>query len=74
METISLLLTLTLCQGLRNCLFTIKILSKNSSYVNKMCDKFGGQKIHPKKDIQNLPTRVAERNHFTIANFDTPKD
>ncbi len=36
-----------------------------------MCDKFQGQKSHIKKNIQDLPTCVAMRNHFTIANFDT---
>jgi len=25
-------------------------------YVNNICEKFQGQKIHPKKDIQSLPT------------------
>jgi len=53
-------------QWLKNCIFTLIFLSQNDFYVNNMCDK-----IHIKKDIQNLPTCVIMRNHFTIASFDT---
>jgi len=48
-----------------------EILLQNSFYVNSMCAKFQGQKSNTKKDIQNLPTCVVVRNHFTLANFDT---
>jgi hypothetical protein len=33
--------------------------------------KIQGRNNHIRKDIQNLPTCVAMRNHFNIANFDT---
>jgi len=49
----------------------MNFLSKNHFYVNNMCAKFQGKKSHTKKDIQNLPTYVAVRNHFTSTNFDT---
>jgi len=34
-------------------------------YVDNMCAKFQGQKIHMKKDIQNLPTCVVVRMIFS---------
>jgi len=71
METISVLLTLTPSQGLRNFLFTMKFLSQNYFYVNNMCDKFESQKNLIKKDIQNLSACLDMRNHFTTTNFDT---
>jgi len=69
--TISLLPTLTPSQGLKNCLFTMKFLSQYDFYVNNMCAKFQGKKFHTKKDILNLPTSIAVRNHFTTAFFYT---
>jgi len=33
-------------------------------YVNKICAKFQGQKIHQKKDIESLPTCVVVDFHF----------
>jgi len=54
-----------------NCLFTMKLLLYNLFYVDNMYEKFQGQKSLKKKDIQNLPTWVALRIHFSTANFDT---
>jgi len=55
-ETISLLPTWTPYQGLKNCLFTMKLLEENHFYVDNVCAKFQGQKMHTKKDIDILPT------------------
>ena len=63
--------TLTPSQGLKNCLFTMKFFPQNYFYVNNICDKFQSQKIYTKRKIQNLPTCVAVKNHFTTSNFDT---
>jgi len=53
--------TLKASRELKNWYLTIK-LKKNHLYDNNMCTKFQVQKIHYKKDIQNLPTCVAVRN------------
>jgi len=37
---------------------SIKFLSWDHLYVDNMCVKFRGQKIHTKKDVWNLPTCV----------------
>jgi len=55
--------TLTPSQGLKNCFFIMKIFLQAHLYVNNVYAKFQGQKIHPKKDIQSLPTCVAVNFH-----------
>jgi len=63
--------TLTPSQGLKIFLFTMKFFPQSDFYVNNLFDKFQSQNIYTKKDIQKLPTCIAVRNHFNIANFDT---
>jgi len=58
-KEISVLPTLTASQELKNWYFTRKFLSQHHLYVNNTYTKFQGQKIHQKKDIQNLPRCVA---------------
>jgi len=54
----------------RNWFFTMNILSQHHLYVNNTCTKFHSQKIHQKKDIQNLSTCVRSYGKkFTTANF-----
>jgi len=53
-----------------NYLFTMKILSIFFSMLITCVPNFEAKKV-TQKDIQNLPTCVALRNHFNIANFDT---
>jgi len=43
----------------------MKFLAEDNLYVDNMCDKFQGQKIHPEKHIQNLPTCVVARMIFS---------
>jgi len=50
--------TLTPSQGLKIFFFTMNFFAQHRLYVNNMHDKFKGQKIKEKKDIQNLPTCV----------------
>jgi len=47
----------------------MKFLEQQVLYNNNIYSKFQGQKIHPKKDTQNLPTSVTRRNNFKAANF-----
>jgi hypothetical protein len=65
-KTISLLPTLTPFQRLRNFLFTIKALAQHDLYDKNNPAKFQGQKIHPKKIIQILPTLVAAVESFSL--------
>jgi len=60
----SLLPTLTPSQGLKNCFIAIKFLAWVHLYVDNMCDKFQGQKIHLKKYIRNLLTCIVGRKIF----------
>jgi len=49
----------------------MKFFPQSEFYVNDICENFQSQKSYTQKDIQNLPTCIAVRNHFNIANFDT---
>jgi len=49
----------------------MKLLLENCLYDDNLCAKFQGHKIHPKKDIQNLPISVTIRNSFKATNFNT---
>jgi len=44
----------------------MKFLERKHIYVNNMCAKFQGQKIHKKKDIQSLPTCVAVKKYSLL--------
>jgi len=70
---ISVLPTLTTSQELKNWYFTMKFLSHHHVYVNNTCTKFQGQKIHPKKDVQNLPTCVVVKQFHYCQLWHPPK-
>jgi len=67
----SLLPTLTPSQGLKNYFFTVKFFTWNPLYVVNIWSKFQVEKIHPQKDIQNLPTCVVVRK-FSLLPTLTP--
>jgi len=62
---ISLLPTLIPYQSMKNCYFAINFLAWYHLYVDKTCDKFQGQKMHTKKDIDILPTCIIGRMIFS---------
>jgi len=62
-ENFSLLPTLIAFQGLKKKI-AMNFLEQKLFYVNKICSKFQGPKIHTKKYINNLPTCVSCKGQF----------
>jgi len=71
---ISVLPTLKASRELKNWYFTMKFFPQHHLYVNNKCNKFQGQNIYQKKDIQNLPTSVAIRKIHCYQLWQPPKD
>jgi len=47
----------------------MKVLAQHYIYINYMCAKFQGQKIHTEKDTRNLPTSIAMRKISLLPTF-----